>query len=311
MARHVRIGSGTKAFVATVVLQLVSEGRLTLDDTVDRWLPGVVSGHGNDGRKVTIRQLLQHRSGIHDYYSELPLNTLKQFKQHRFDDVTPQQAVALAMRHRPTFAPGKGWSYSNTNYTLLGMVIGSVTGRDWYEEVRNRILRPLRLRDTSLRGHHRSLPAPFVHGYELFSRRGPLVDVTRLVDNSADGGFVSTPGDVNRFLRALLRGRLLAAPELREMRRTVAAKELQAFWPGVRDCLGLFRLPLSCGGWYWSHSGDTFGFMTRNGVTSDGRRSVTVSLSTEFSSDERRLIREDAAARRLVDHALCGTRRRG
>lgn len=307
---HVRIGSATKAFVAAVVLQLVSEGRLSLEDPVDRWLPGVVSGRGNDGRRITIRQLLQHTSGIHDYFPELPLNTPEQFRRHRFDVVTPEQAVAIAMRHRPAFSPGAGWSYSNTNYTLLGMVIRSVTGNDWYAELRTRILDPLGLRKTSLRGRHRGLPSPFVHGYEQFTARGPLVDVTRMVDNSADGGLVGTPGDVNRFLRAFLSGRLVAPRELRELRDTVPAKALQAFWPGVRDGLGLFRLPLSCGGWYWSHSGDHYGFMTRNGVTSDGRRSATVSMATEFSGDERRLVRQDAAARRLVDRALCGTRAR-
>jgi D-alanyl-D-alanine carboxypeptidase len=139
----------------------------------------------------------------------------------------------------------------------------------------------------------------------LFRPGGPLIDVTRLVDNSADGGLIATTGDINRVLAALLRGELVPQPELREMRMTVPAKGLRQFWPGARDGLGLFRLPLSCGGFYWGHSGDSWGFMTRNGVTADGRRSATVSMSTELAADERALLRQDEAARRLIDRALC------
>jgi D-alanyl-D-alanine carboxypeptidase len=301
-----RAGSTTKAFVAIVVMQLVAEGRLSLEDTVERWLPGLVRGKGGDGREITLRQLLQHTSGIPDYYPHLPLNrSLKAFRRHRFDPPTPEQAVRIALKHRRQFEPGAGWAYSNTNYILAGMIVNRVTGNSWYHEVRSRILRPLALRHTTLGGADPSLPPPHARAYELFRPGGPLIDVTRLVDNSADGGLIATTGDINRVLAALLRGELVPQPELREMRMTVPAKGLRQFWPGARDGLGLFRLPLSCGGFYWGHSGDSWGFMTRNGVTADGRRSATVSMSTELAADERALLRQDEAARRLIDRALC------
>src|SRR4051812_46121027 len=100
---HFRIASVTKAFVATVILQLAGDGRLSLDDTVERWLPGVVSGNGNNGRAITIRQLLQHTSGIHDDYPDY--TSAEDFYQHRYDTYTPEQTVARAMGHQPDFQP--------------------------------------------------------------------------------------------------------------------------------------------------------------------------------------------------------------
>ncbi|MBI0296930.1 beta-lactamase family protein, partial [Streptomyces sp. PRKS01-29] len=103
---HYRAASVTKSFVATVVLQLVAEGRLALSDPVDRWLPGLVSGNGNDGRRITVRNLLQHTSGIHNYsYSEDTGDSAADFERTRFDHVSPEQVVAGAMKHRPDFPP--------------------------------------------------------------------------------------------------------------------------------------------------------------------------------------------------------------
>jgi len=127
-----RMGSNTKTFVAVVMLQLVQEGKLGLDDTVDHWLPGVVSGNGNDGTKITVRNLLQHTTGIFDYTEALLAGlTLDGFQQLRFEHFEPEQLIAIAMAHEPKFAPGAGWSYSNTNYILAGMIIKKVTGQLW------------------------------------------------------------------------------------------------------------------------------------------------------------------------------------
>src|SRR5204863_2019463 len=145
--------------------QLVGEKKLTLEDTVDRWLPGVVSGNGNDGRKITVRQLLQHTSGLTDYLTGMPwLFSQEGFEQHRFDSVDPEQAAALAMTFPPQFAPGAKWDYSNTNYLLAGMIIKAVTGHDWRIEVRNRIIVPLHLRHTYLPGNNPDIPGPHAVG---------------------------------------------------------------------------------------------------------------------------------------------------
>jgi D-alanyl-D-alanine carboxypeptidase len=108
---YIRIGSNTKTFVAAVLLQLVAEGRVSLDDMVAKWLPGVVSGNGNDGAAITIRELLQHTSGLYDFTAALPaLASSQGYLDTRYRSATPEQLVALATRHRPLFKPGTSWA---------------------------------------------------------------------------------------------------------------------------------------------------------------------------------------------------------
>ncbi|WP_234332592.1 serine hydrolase [Streptomyces sp. NRRL S-87] len=154
-----RIASNTKAFVSTVLLQLEGEGRLSLDDSVERWLPGVVRGAGNDGRAVTVRQLLNHTSGIYDPTDE-PEFFAPYLERHEWGYVyTPREVIARAVRHAPYFAPGKSFRYSNTNYLLAGLVVEAVTGRGAPSEIRRRILAPLGLEHTSF-----PLTDPDLHG---------------------------------------------------------------------------------------------------------------------------------------------------
>jgi D-alanyl-D-alanine carboxypeptidase len=305
---YFRIASVTKAFVATVILRLAGDGRLSLDDTVERWLPGVVSGNGNDGHVITIRQLLQHTSGIHDDYPDY--TSAKDFYQHRYDTYTPEQTVARAMRHRPDFKPGKDWSYCNTGYALLGMIIQRVTGHPWHEEVRDRIVRPLGLHNTFGPGTSSTLPQPHAETYQRFRPGEPLVDVTEQVSlvNNGEAGLVSTTADLNRFFRALLGGRLLSPTQLAQMKQAVPVGEkFEPLMPGARDGLGLFSRPLSCGGVYWGHEGGDSGWISAVGVTADGRRSVTVSLSGVLAESPDHVLRVEQAESKLVDDALCTT----
>jgi len=307
---HFRIASVTKAFVATVILRLAGDGRLSLDDTVERWLPGVVSGNGNDGRAITIRQLLRHSSGIHDDYPDY--TSAEDFYQHRYDTYTPEQIVARAMRHKPDFKPGAGWNYCNTGYVLLGMVVQRVTGHPWHEEVRDRIARPLGLHHTFWPGTSPTLPRPHARTYQRFRPGEPLVDVTEQTGlvNNGEAGLVSTTADINRFFRALLGGRVLPPSQLAQMRRTVpVGKEFEPLMPGARDGLGIFSRPLSCGGTYWGHEGGDSGWISAAGVTADGRRSVTVSLSGVQAESADHVLRVEQAESRLVDDALCATPR--
>ncbi len=316
-----RIASFSKTFVATTLLQLVGEGRLSLADSVEKWLPGRVSGSGNDGSKITVRQLLQHTSGLPDYMlGLLPIFTEPGFRQHRLDAHTPDELVGLAMRYPPTFAPGTDWRYSNTNYILAGMIIGKVTGRDWRAEVHDRIIDRLHLNHTYTPAASARLPSPHAVGYQRFPDDpesanpvfGASVEVTELNPSFADaaGEIVSTTDDGNRFLQALIGGKLLAPAQLKEMQNTVPAKELTGAWPGARYGLGLLWTPNSCGG-AWAHAGDIQGFQTRNGVSPDGKRSVVVSLNTDSvipkNSSTVPLSSVDPSAK-LIDHALCGVR---
>jgi D-alanyl-D-alanine carboxypeptidase len=301
---YFRIGSDTKPFVATVVLQLVGEGRLALDDTVEEHLPAVVAGNGNDGRLVTVRHLLQHTSSIHDDYPGF--DTPAQYLEKRFQPYPPEELVARAMRHRPDFAPGTAWRYSNTGYLLAAMIVERVTGRPWYEEAEDRIVRRLGLAHTVWPGDSAGLPAPHARGYQRFVAGGEPVDVTELTDANASGGLISTTADLNRFFRALLDGTLLAPAELAEMQRTVPVDEqVEQMWPGGRYGLGVRMRPLPCGGVYWGHGGGGSGYMTEDGITADGRRSVVVSMSSTLSDSFESLVRQQQAADVLVERALC------
>lgn len=201
---YFRMASTSKTLVATVVLQLEAEHRISLDDTVDHWLPGVVRGNGNDGSRITVRQLLQHTSGIHD---DLPgYTTPEEYVQQRDDVYSSAQLVARAMAHPPDFPPGGGWQYSNTGYVLLGMIIQKVTGQPAHRQIEDRVLRPLGLDRTRWTGVSPTLPDPHARAYQFFGP-GSRVDVTYQVPVEHEIlAFVSTTRDENTFFRALLSG---------------------------------------------------------------------------------------------------------
>ncbi|MFE6679001.1 serine hydrolase domain-containing protein [Streptomyces sp. NPDC057729] len=301
---YFRMASTSKTLVATVVLQLEAEGRLSLDDTVGRWLPGMAQGKGNDGSRISIRQLLQHTSGIHD---DLPgYTTPKEYYQQRHDVHGSKQLIARAMAHPPDFSPGKGWAYSNTGYILLGEIIQKATGHPAHQEIEDRILRPLGLDRTRWMGTSPTLPRPHAQAYQLFGP-GSRVDITDQIPVDYENlSFVTTTRDENTFFRALLAGRLLPTRQLAKMKQTVpVSAEVQQLWPGGRYGLGLVERPLSCGGTYWSHEGGDGGYITLNGVTADGGRSAVVSMSEARGDTPKHILDQENAASALIDHALC------
>ncbi|KAK1183925.1 serine hydrolase [Streptomyces sp. NBS 14/10] len=294
-----RIGSAAKTFTATVVLQLVGEGRMSLADNVEQWLPGVVRGNGNDSSQINVRQLLQHTSGIRDVLPEIPaLNSVDGYRAERFRTYTPGELVRLAIQDPPNFSPGAGWSYSNTNYILAAMIIHEVTGRSWAQEVNDRIIRPLGLRDTRTPGAFPFVLGPHAHSYAAFGT-DTRIDVTALNSSMAvgSGSIISTTHDLNRFYTALLGGRLLAPAQLDEMTTTKPAPEL-----GVRYGLGLGEIPLSCGGSYFGHPGELLGYRTWSGVTRDGARTAVVYVTSDGGQGTQQ------AMSTLVDQELCRTR---
>ncbi|WP_158719287.1 aminotransferase class I/II-fold pyridoxal phosphate-dependent enzyme [Streptomyces sp. NBRC 110035] len=305
---YLRLGSVTKTFVATVLLQLVDEERLALDQTVERLLPGVVTGAGNDGRTITLRDLLQHTSGLYDYTADVfPDPGVETYYARRWHAYRPDQLVAMAMRHEPVFPPGTDWEYSNTNYVLAGMVIESVTGRSWEQQVRERILRPLGMRHTDIPGPRPFLPQPHAANHQQFAPDGPMVDTTipyRPFDLGADGAMTGTARDLNRFFTTLARGRPLEPATLATMRTTVPMPEDSGHPVGTRSGLGLFFTPLSCGGGHLGHGGSGFGYLVRAATTTDGRRSITVSVHSR-PGDPDTAARQENLLRDLVDRALC------
>ncbi|MGW7258305.1 serine hydrolase domain-containing protein [Streptomyces sp. NPDC054834] len=299
-----RIASASKTYVATVVLQLVGEGRLSLDDTLEDWLPGVVSGNGNDGSEITVRQLLQHTSGLFNYTADFPaLADVAGFQADRYKTWTDEQLVAIALRHAPDFAPGAKWEYSNTNYILAGMIIKKATGHSWQQEVTRRIIKPLGLRHTLAPTTDTRIPGRHLHGYSNFGGSGTTIDVTEFNPSAAGaaGAMISTTADMTRFYSALLGGRLLRPAELAAMKTTVRTPDLDVVWPGASYGLGLMRIPLSCGGSYYSHAGDFPGYSTRDGISPDGRRVVVMETTGDGASD----LSTEQAQNRLIDQELC------
>ncbi|MER5254135.1 serine hydrolase domain-containing protein [Streptomyces sp. NPDC002855] len=279
-----RVGSITKTFVSTVVLQLVAEGELRLDDKVGRWLPGVVEGNGHDGDRITVRQLLNHTSGIYDVLSDPGYQEkmfTEKFLAHRYDTWTPEQQVAIAMRHEPDFDPGEGWNYSNTNYLLAGMIIKKVTGESYADEIRRRIIEPLGLHATSVPRTDPSMPEPSSRAYMKLSKApgAAFHDVTELNPSMAgsSGGMISDAADLNRFYTALLRGKLLPKKQLAEMKKTVVRDPDR---PNDGYGLGLVSRETSCSTVVWGNGGDVQGSTSMTLVTERGGHA----LSANFNS---------------------------
>ncbi|WP_406000855.1 serine hydrolase domain-containing protein [Streptomyces sp. NBC_00829] len=295
-----RVGSITKTFISTVLLQLEAEGALRLDDTVERWLPGVVRGNGHDGSRITVRQLLNHTSGIYSYTEDPGFQADvfgDGFFRHRYDTWTPRQLAALAMAHRPTFEPGAGWRYSNTNYILAGMVVEKATGRPYGSEIERRILRPLGLRATSLPGTDARMPRPGGRAYSKLSEdpNAKIHDVTELNPSLAGpaGEMISDSADLQRFYRALMKGELLPRKQLREMTTTVQAD------PGHPDYgygLGLMRIRTSCGTEIWGHGGGIHGSQSQAFSTRDAGHSVALNFNGDWAGD----------TMAVVDAEFCG-----
>ncbi|WP_171169840.1 serine hydrolase [Streptomyces sp. I05A-00742] len=274
-----RAGSITKTVVATVVLQLVAEGRLRLDEPVARRLPSreaTALRRRGLTRNVTVRQLLTHTGGLFSYTDDRSFSRSflgEGSAGHRFEPHTPGALVRTALSHRSYAPPGARYHYSNTDYLLLGMVIRQVTGRSYAAEARRRVLGPLHLTGTSFPGTRVTLPAPHGRAYTP-SPRGP-VDVTDLNPSvaGAAGELVSTLPDLNRFFAALLGGALLPPPELRAMRDTSAS--------GGRYGMGLFPVRLPCGAVLWGHNGEISGSYVRAVGTADGRHVLTYRANTD------------------------------
>ncbi|MFI6638882.1 serine hydrolase domain-containing protein [Streptomyces sp. NPDC050504] len=299
-----RVGSITKTFVATVLLQMEAEGRLSLDDTVERRLPGLVRGNGNDGRKITVRQLLNHTSGLFDYLADEEYNRTylagDGFLKHRYDTLSPRKHVKVALSHAPLFEPGTRNSYSNTNYVLAGLIIEKTAGRTYEAEVRDRIIEPLGLKATTNPGNSVHLPRPSGRGYaKLFESAPDRIDDVTAMNGSqgwADGDIISTTGDLNRFYRALLRGDLLPPKQLKEMKTTVP---MTGAFPDTSYGLGLMRIRTSCGTTVWGHGGAMPGWLSMAFTTADGRHQLAYSLNSSW---------DGSAMMPILEAEYCGKR---
>lgn len=257
-----RAGSVIKPFVAVVVLQLADEGRLRLDDPVEKWVPGLVPG----GRDITVEHLLRHTSGIADY-TAVVLPDTEAFLRNRFRAYTARELVALGVGLPPMFPPGEGQEYSNTGYILLGMIIERAAGRGYAREIERRILRPLGLRDTFLPGSATRVPGSPAHVYAVAADGRP-VDVTEMnpTMQGAAGELISTTADLNTFMGALVAGRLVDTTRMFDTRGT-----------GYGLGIEVADLPY---GRVIGHGGGGPGFQGVTFSSADGRRQVSAYAST-------------------------------
>jgi D-alanyl-D-alanine carboxypeptidase len=278
---RVRIGSNTKTFTATLVLQLVAEGRIGLDIPADDYLPEF----GLD-RRITVRMLLQHTSGVFnftgEYYDDgtfapgIPATTAgREWVDNRFKTYRPQDLVRLALSKPARFEPRTDWSYSNTNYVLARLLVEKVTGRSLAEEMQRLILGPLGLSDTVVPDTSPEIPEPHTHAYYRYEDAGrqKTVDVTRQNPSwiSTGGDMISTTQDLHTFISALMTGKLLPAPLLAEMREP---------HPKAGYGLGVFVQDAGeNGGTVITHNGGMAGHAALMYSTPDGSRTLTAALN--------------------------------
>jgi D-alanyl-D-alanine carboxypeptidase len=254
-AHRFRIASNTKAFTAAVLLQLVGERRVDLDTRVERYLPGVLGG-----RAITVRQLLDHTSGLYDPTTE-PAFWAPYLNGDRGFVYRPRDIVAAAVAHPPVTPPG----YSNTNYLVAGMVIEAVTGRSAISEVYQRILVPLHLTHTSFPRTDPHVPGRHLHGYDLHH-----TDVT-VFSPSYDwtaGAMVSTVDDLARFHRALFDGTLLRPNLLAELKKGLGVERHDLPCPD-----GTTRV-------VWGNTGGGPGYNSYSLVDEDTSRQLVLALNT-------------------------------
>jgi D-alanyl-D-alanine carboxypeptidase len=289
-----RVGSITKTFLATVVLQLVDEGELRLEDTVESWLPGVVP----NGHHITVRQLLNHTSGLYDVIPTLPLPPDPAFLDNRWRSWTGEELVARALANPPVFeTPGSAFSYSNTGYTLVGQIVEEATGTSYARQIERRVIRPLQLDDTWLPGTSTRLRGPHPHGYVPIEQQNGgrrLVDYTEMNPSvfGAGGEMISTTKDLNRFFSVLLSGSLLPRHLLDQMKAPGTATR--------RYGLGLTWRDTPCGVRVYGNDGDALAYQAYSFSTEDRRRQVTVAVTPTFAGDI------DAAVNTFVNRAICG-----
>ncbi|CAL9611675.1 serine hydrolase domain-containing protein [Streptomyces sp. enrichment culture] len=296
---HFRIGSQTKTFTAAVVLQLVDEGKVSLDAPIADHLPGVVSGNGYDGTRVTVRHLLQHTGGLAPY-NPYPLTETPKANPDGTYDLA--ESVRKGLSRPPVAAPGAGITYSNTNYLILGMLIEKVTRQPVHQAVTDRVITPLGLSRTVFPAPgDRALPSPAINGYHGVRVGGlffwsPALGYDPSLYSSA-GAVISTLKDLTTFNQALHAGKVVSAAGLAEMRRIREAEPGSGGDSGLG--LGLGKVTLSCGIVAWGHSGGVPGYMSQTLVTEDGRHASVVT-NVLFQVN-----RPDGTFAALLDTALC------
>ena len=273
---RMRIASVAKAFSGAVALSLVSEGKLSLQDTIGERLRELLP---EAWWEVTLRQLLNHTSGIPDLLSDPAVQKALQASPTKAPP--PEELLSLMEEVDLLFDPGSEYHYSNSDNIVVALMVEAATGTSYEDLLRELVYKPLGLRKTSLpRGTN--LRKPFIHGYS----QDPPEDVSEDLAAGwawASGGIVSTPADLNTFIRAYVGGKLFDERTQAKQRRVIEGGSSEPPGPGMNSAgLAIFRYQTRCGT-VWGHTGNFLGYTQFAAASADGRRSVTVSINAQHT----------------------------
>ena len=280
---HLRTASTGKTFSGAVALQLVDDGSLSLDSTIGDTLPGLPAAWG----AVTLRQLLQHTGGVPDYTKSPAWQAYVAAHLHQAVSVPPEFLIGIVAGQPLGFTPGSSYRYSNTDNVVIELMAEAATGQTYKELLRELVFSPLGLKQTSVPSGLQ-IPPPYVHGYDL-APPAPPEDVSGLFDPSlvgaAPGGMVSTPVDLNRFIRAYASGRLIEGSTRLQQRSFIRGAAGKPPGPGQNSGgLALYRYKTNCGT-VLGHTGNFPGYTVFIAATPNGRRSVVVSANEALAKE--------------------------
>jgi D-alanyl-D-alanine carboxypeptidase len=276
---HMRQASTSKAYSGAVALSLVSKGALSLNDTIGERLPELpTSWH-----KITLRQLLQHTSGLPNFTTDQDFLTALQASPK--NPPPPEELLSFVENDPLNFEPGTSYEYSNSDNIVVGLMVQTATGEPYEQQLQKQVLGPLGLMKTSLpRGPN--LRKPFIHGYDNDPSQQPPEDLSEVLASGwfwAAGGMVTTPSDLNAFARGYVGGDLFDLKTRARQRKVFEGGASDPPGPGKNSAgLGIFRYETRCGT-VWGHTGNYPGYTQFLAASPNGKRSVTVSVNEQLS----------------------------
>ena len=276
---HMRIASAAKAFSGATALSLVSEGTLSLNDTIGERLPALPDAWS----EVTLRQLLNHTSGIPDFSLDdgFQKDLFASFKKAP----PPEKLLTYVYDEDLLYEPGSKYHYSNSDNIAVALMVEATTDKTYEEQLHKQVYGPLGLRQTYLPAGP-NLKKPYIHGYDNDPKEQPPEDYSEIIAAGwswASGGIVSTPSDMNDFIRGYVGGELFDHRTRAKQRRVIEGGGSEPPGPGKNSAgLALFRYETKCGT-VWGHTGNTPGYTQFMASSADGRRSVVVSINEQLT----------------------------
>jgi D-alanyl-D-alanine carboxypeptidase len=297
---HFRVASTSKAFSGAVALILVDHGVLTLDSTIGEVLPGMPPAWS----AITLRQLLQHTSGVPSYTKDP--GYLQYLATHLTDPITPRGLLEFVADKPLHFAPGSAYKYSNSDNILIGLMAEVAYGQSYDGQLRDFVFSELKLERTSL-PTGLEIPEPYVRGYDN-TPPNPPEDISEVLNAQqvwAAGAIISTPVELTRFIRAYASGQLITRGLRQQQRSFILGAAGEPPGPGQNSGgLALYRYRTDCG-LVLGHTGNFPGYTTLMIATPNGRRSAVVTVNEQLAEDAKPATFEHL--HRVFELAACAT----